>query len=83
MKRRPMTRKTHGISQKITRRNKKLKTIPGTGLTVLYHITKAKRDGQDRVWIHLRQDESMKKWRTVTCLYYPHAVDIAFAKENR
>jgi hypothetical protein len=43
----------------------------------------AKRRGQDRIWIHMRQVDDGKPWRLGPVLAYPHVADIRFEREGK
>ena len=50
------------------------------GFTVYAKLQKAKREGKDRIWFQIRQDDP-KEWHTSICLSYPRALDVQF--QNR
>ncbi len=45
------------------------------GLRIYGRLTKAKRKGKDRLWIHIRQDNP-KEWRIAATLSYENSIDI-------
>ncbi len=50
------------------------------GLRIYGRISKAKRKGKDRLWIHIRQDDP-KVWRIAATLSYDNSLDIRFEKD--
>ncbi len=51
------------------------------GLRIYGRISKAKRKGKDRLWIHIRQDDP-KVWRIAATLSYANSLDIRFEKDE-
>ncbi len=47
------------------------------GLRIYGRLSKAKRKGKDRLWIHIRQDDE-KEWRVGATLSYENSIDIRF-----
>ncbi len=47
------------------------------GLRIYGRLTRAKRRGKDRLWIHIRQAEG-KEWRIGATLSYENSIDIRF-----
>jgi hypothetical protein len=47
------------------------------GITITARYHHAAKNGKDRIWIQLRQNNG-KKWRMHTTLAYAKAVDVAF-----
>ncbi len=47
------------------------------GLRIYGRLSKAKKKGKDRLWIHIRQPEE-KNWRIGATLSYANSVDIRF-----
>ncbi len=50
------------------------------GLRIYGRISKAKRRGKDRLWIHIRQDD-LKAWRIAATLSYTNSLDIRFEND--
>ena len=48
------------------------------GLTISVSPQKAKRAGKDRLWIQIRQNASLKRWRVSASLTYARSADIQF-----
>ncbi len=51
------------------------------GLRIYGRLSKAKRRGKDRLWIHIRQDNP-KGWRAAATLSYENSIDIRFESES-
>ncbi len=47
------------------------------GLTIYKCVKKAKRNGKDRIWIGIRQEES-KEWRVSKTLCFAYGIDVSF-----
>ena len=47
------------------------------GVRIYGRLSKAKRKGKDRLWIHIRQDDE-KAWRVGATLSYENSIDIRF-----
>ncbi len=47
------------------------------GLRIYGRLSKAKKKGKDRLWIHLRQGDE-KEWRIGATLSYENSIDIRF-----
>ena len=45
------------------------------GLRIYGRLSKAKKKGKDRLWIHIRQGED-KEWRIGATLSYENSIDI-------
>ncbi len=45
------------------------------GLRIYGRLSKAKKKGKDRLWIHIRQDNP-KEWRIAATLSYENSIDI-------
>ena len=52
------------------------------GLTITAELHPAKRDGQNRMWIQIRQNDKAKKWRQSEVLGYRRAIDIEFVEDQ-
>jgi hypothetical protein len=50
------------------------------GLRIYGRLSKAKKKGKDRLWIHIRQDNP-KEWRVAATLSYENSIDIRFESE--
>jgi hypothetical protein len=50
------------------------------GLRIYGRLSKAKKKGRDRLWIHIRQDNP-KEWRIAATLSYANSIDIRFENE--
>ena len=46
-------------------------------IRIYARLSKAKRKGKDRLWIHIRQGES-KRWKVAATLSYERSLDIRF-----
>jgi len=51
------------------------------GLTVTVAPKPAKRNGKDRLWLQIRQNDKAKKWRISTALVYARSTDIQFVDD--
>lgn len=49
------------------------------GLRIYFKSHPAKRNGKDRLWVHIRQ-EKPKKWRIAATLSYVNSIDVRFEK---
>ncbi len=47
------------------------------GLRIYGRLSRAKKKGKDRLWIHIRQDNP-KEWRIAATLSYENSIDIRF-----
>jgi hypothetical protein len=47
------------------------------GLRIYGKLSKAKKKGKDRLWLHVRQADG-KKWRIAATLSYANSIDIRF-----
>ncbi len=47
------------------------------GLRIYGRLSKAKKKGKDRLWIHIRQGDE-KEWRIGATLSYENSIDIRF-----
>jgi hypothetical protein len=47
------------------------------GLRIYGRLSRAKRKGKDRLWIHIRQGEE-KEWRIGATLSYENSIDVRF-----
>ncbi len=45
------------------------------GLRIYGRLSRAKKKGKDRLWIHIRQDNP-KEWRIAATLSYENSIDI-------
>ncbi len=52
------------------------------GLRIYGRVSKAKRRGKDRLWIHIRQDDP-KEWRIAATLSYANSLDVRFENEEK
>ncbi len=50
------------------------------GLRIYGRVSKAKRRGKDRLWIHIRQDDP-KAWRIAATLSYANSLDVRFEND--
>ncbi len=50
------------------------------GLRIYGRVSRAKKRGKDRLWIHIRQDNP-KEWRIGATLSYENSIDIRFESE--
>ncbi len=50
------------------------------GLRIYGRVSKAKRRGKDRLWIHIRQDDP-KTWRIAATLSYANSLDVRFEND--
>lgn len=48
------------------------------GLTISVYPQQAKRTGKDRLWIQIRQNSKIKRWRVSASLSYARSADIQF-----
>ncbi len=48
-----------------------------SGVRIYGRISRAKKGGKDRLWIHLRQDDP-KEWRIAATLRYANSLDVRF-----
>lgn len=48
------------------------------GLTISVLPQKAKRAGKDRLWIQIRRNSDVKRWRVAASLSYARSADIQF-----
>ena len=51
------------------------------GLTISVLLQKAKRTGKDRLWVQVRQNSDVKRWRVAASLSYARSADIEFVEE--
>ncbi len=51
------------------------------GLRIYGRISRAKKRGKDRLWIHVRQDDP-KQWRIAATLSYAKSLDIRFENDT-
>ncbi len=51
------------------------------GLRIYGRISRAKKRGKDRLWIHVRQDDP-KQWRIAATLSYANSLDIRFENDS-
>jgi hypothetical protein len=52
------------------------------GIEIYVNPHPAKRQGRDRIWIHIRQKENGKPWHVAATLAYSHAADIRFERQK-
>jgi hypothetical protein len=50
-------------------------------LTITASPLRAKREGRNRLWLQIRQNNKPKKWRVSTALIYARSADIQFVEE--
>ena len=50
------------------------------GLTISVSPHKAKGIGKDRLWLQIRQNQDVKRWRVSASLSYARSADIQFEK---
>ena len=51
------------------------------GLTVSVLPQPAKRTGKDRLWVQIRQNGKVKRWRIAASLSYARSADIEFVED--
>ncbi len=51
------------------------------GLRIYARMSKSKKGGKDRLWLHVRQDNP-KKWRIAAALSYTNSIDVRFEGEH-
>ncbi len=51
------------------------------GVRIYGRVTRAKKRGKDRMWIHIRQ-ENPKEWRVAATLSYENSIDIRFESKK-
>ncbi len=51
------------------------------GLRIYGRVSRAKKRGKDRLWIHIRQDDP-KAWRIAATLSYANSIDIRFENDR-
>ncbi len=52
------------------------------GLRIYGRLSRAKKKGKDRLWIHIRQDDP-KEWRIAATLSYENSIDIRLESAPR
>lgn len=51
------------------------------GLTISVFPQKAKRTGKNRMWLQVRQNSDVKRWRVAASLSYARSADIQWVEE--